>query len=186
MSVVAVVTLILLITMSIAYLLGDRVAVFGDREQLERFVRPYGSFGPVMIAILVMIESVIAPLPGGVLPVLAGALYGVPGGIMASWAGNFAAALIAFAIARYFGERVVRFFMPTFSKEQYSRFVEKNQWFFWLSFAFPTAPSDVLSFALGTSTMRWAHYIPAVGASLLLRMALLVSFGESLADIFFI
>lgn len=185
-SFAAVAVLIILFTLSLGYLVGDRFAVFGDRERLEALVRPYGAFGPVVIAFFVMIESVIAPLPGGVLPVLAGALYGIPGGVLASWAGNFAAALIAFAIARYFGERVVKFFMPTFSKDQYSEFVEKHQWFFWVSFAFPTAPSDVLSFALGTSTMSWIHYIGAVGAALLVRMMLLVSFGDSLADIFFI
>ncbi len=186
MSAVAVVVLIMLGVFSIAYLLGDSVAVFGDRERLESFVRPYGMFGPVVISLLVLIESLIAPLPGGVLPMLAGALYGIPGGVLASWVGNFLAAMIAFAIARIWGERVVRFFMPSFSKETYSDFVKKNQWFFWATFAFPTAPSDVLSFALGTSTMGWNQYTIGVGASLLLRMVLLVSFGESLANIFFI
>lgn len=185
-SAVAVVILITLGVLSAAYMLGDTVAVFGDRARLEQLVRTYGVFGPIVISALVLIESLIAPLPGGVLPVLAGALYGIPGGVLASWIGNFLAAIIAFAIARIWGERVVRFFMPSFSKEHYSEFVKKNQWFFWATFAFPTAPSDVLSFALGTSTMGWNHYTIGVGASLLLRMVILVSFGESLADLLFI
>ena len=186
MSAVAVVILITLGVCSAAYFFGDSIAVFGDRARLEQLVRPYGVFGPIVISALVLIESLIAPLPGGVLPVLAGALYGIPGGVIASWVGNFLAALIAFAIARIWGERVVRFFMPSFSKEHYSEFVKKNQWFFWATFAFPTAPSDVLSFALGTSTMGWNHYTIGVGVSLLVRMVILVTFGESLADILFI
>lgn len=169
----------------IAYIFGDSFGFLENRDQLERFIAQFGIWAPLALVLLIVLEVVIAPLPGGIMPIIAGFLFGPILGIFYAWIGNMLGSIIAFWIARMFGERVVLFFAPSFNRENYGRAIKDNRQFFWFLYAFPFIPVDVLSFALGVSTITFRRFVYIIAGAFFLRMAFLVILGTSIANVVF-
>ncbi|HFC11557.1 MAG TPA: TVP38/TMEM64 family protein [Anaerolineae bacterium] len=97
---VALLMLIALVAV-VAYFFGDEIMqVVGDRESLELFVRRLGWWGPFALIATNILQIVIAPIPGYLVYVVAGYLFGpwmggvwgsiglLLGGMLAMWLGR--------------------------------------------------------------------------------------------------
>lgn len=91
-----------------ALVLGSVVAVLvgGDLDEVQRFVASTGPWGPV-VYVVVHIALTLVPVPKNVLAGIAGALFGVAGGITASWTGAMLSAVVTFWLAGRLGRRAV-------------------------------------------------------------------------------
>ncbi len=79
-------------------------AAGGDHESVRRALGGLGPFAPLASIGLNVVQGVIAPLPGFVVPFIDGVVFGTWWGALITWVGGIAAASACFAIARIFGQ----------------------------------------------------------------------------------
>ncbi|PKW26993.1 TVP38/TMEM64 family protein [Phycicoccus duodecadis] len=82
------------------------VVVGGDLEGVRAFVAGTGAWGPVTY-IGVHVVLTLLPVPKNLLAGIAGALFGVAGGVVLGWVGAMLSAVVAFALARRLGQSAV-------------------------------------------------------------------------------
>lgn len=85
---------------------GVLVVVGGDLEGVRAFVSATGAWGPVTY-IVVHVVLTLLPVPKNLMAGIAGALFGVAGGVSLAWVGAVLSAVVAFAVARRVGQSAV-------------------------------------------------------------------------------
>jgi uncharacterized membrane protein YdjX (TVP38/TMEM64 family) len=84
-----------------------------DSESLANDVRATGALAPLLLLALLVLQSVVAPLPSQPLMIAAGFVYGAWAGFAISWVGVLVGAIACFGIARLLGRpAVVHFVSP--------------------------------------------------------------------------
>jgi len=78
-----------------------------DVEALKAFLLSFGAWAPVISFLLMILQSLIAPLPAFILTLTNGLLFGRFWGVVLSWGSAMAAAALCFGLSRLFGRRVV-------------------------------------------------------------------------------
>ncbi len=90
------------------YLL-ELTAAFQSIETARAYIAGYGALAPVISAVLMIFQSVIAPLPAFLITFANGTLFGFWWGSLLSWSSSMVGAASCFYIARYLGiERITR------------------------------------------------------------------------------
>jgi uncharacterized membrane protein YdjX (TVP38/TMEM64 family) len=75
-----------------------------DRETLQEMIHGFGVWGPVVFFLLQILQAIIAPIPGNLLTMAGGALFGIWPGFLLAYAGNVIGSVIGFSIVRKFGK----------------------------------------------------------------------------------
>jgi uncharacterized membrane protein YdjX (TVP38/TMEM64 family) len=129
-------------------------AVFANREQVVEEIRGAGAWGPVVLIVLVIGQTIVAPIPGQVINFVAGYIYGPWAGMLYSWLGMVAGIGIAMAIGRYAGRPVVERLIGSAVMEKMDQLAAgKGVAFFLLMFIIPGLPDDVLCFIVGMTAL---------------------------------
>lgn len=84
-----------------------KVISHGDIEGLKAYVQAWGVWAPIVSALIMVFESIVAPLPGVVITLVNGLLFGVFRGTLLSWGSSMVGAVICFYIARMLGRPAV-------------------------------------------------------------------------------
>jgi uncharacterized membrane protein YdjX (TVP38/TMEM64 family) len=104
-----------------------------DEAALEAFVAQLGMWGPLALVSLNAVQIVVAPLPGYVMQVAAGYLYGpIWGGVWGSL-GVMIGTMLAMGLARYFGRPVIERFVGNRRLERWEQVTFSTStavWFF--------------------------------------------------------
>jgi uncharacterized membrane protein YdjX (TVP38/TMEM64 family) len=153
---------------------------FSSPEQIESFVGYFQELGTVIIILLIVAEVVIAPIPGFVLYITTGFLYGPWLGTLFTWIGNVVGASIAFFISRRLGRPFVEKFVKLKKFKKYDVFFEHKKKFLWIFYVIPFFPIDILSFACGLSNLRFRYFITVVALAVIPNIFIFNYFGEQL------
>jgi uncharacterized membrane protein YdjX (TVP38/TMEM64 family) len=127
----------------------------GDATWLERVrttVASLGPLAPVAYTLAVIVEVIVAPIPGALLYAPGGAIFGAFWGGTLSLVGNVIGAAICCALGRMIGERVlgVRSRSPQFARYR-ERLAHRGLWVVLLLRANPLTSSDLVSYAAGVA-----------------------------------
>lgn len=147
-------------------------------ELLRIFAEGHPIIGPIAIILLIILEVVIAPLPGGFLPIFTGILFGTVLGTIYSFIGSFLGAILSFTIARKFGRSIIEKLVPPKKLIFYDDFIKRHHIFIWFMYVVPLFPYDIISFSLGLSKVRFRIFATFVGLALLPDMWLLNLLGN--------
>ena len=131
-----------------------------DITVLQQWVDQAGLAGPVIFILVYAIGTVLF-LPGSVLTLAGGAIFGPILGTLYNLTGATLGASLAFLIARYFAADWVE--EKTAGRlKQLKQGVEKEGWRF-IAFVrlVPLFPFNLLNYALGLTRIRLSHYIIA-------------------------
>lgn len=79
----------------------------GDIRFLRDYLLAFGPWAPAVSALLMVFQSVIAPLPAFVITFANGLLFGWAWGALLSWTSSMVGAALCFWVARAFGRAVV-------------------------------------------------------------------------------
>ena len=147
----AVHLLVALVALAVATVLVRRhLAFLTDAAELRAFVRGYGPWAPLVLVVLQTLQVVVAPIPGQILAVVAGYLFGPWWGTLYNMIGITLGSTIAFWLARRYGRGYVETIvheeaLATFDElsDEYARST------LFLFFLVPGLPDDVLCFAGG-------------------------------------
>lgn len=125
-----------------------------DPLALREFVRGFGVLAPLVFVLLQAAQVVVAPIPGQVLALAAGYLFGPVLGTAVSVVGATIGSYVAFRLSRHYGrsyvERVVR---PGVIEEFDAVVAERGLTTLFLVFLVPGLPDDVVCFVAGLTDL---------------------------------
>ncbi len=136
-----------------------RVYTTDSMTQLASYLRSFGIWTPLMSLVLMILQSVIAPLPGSVVAAANGIVFGIWWGTVLSWTGGMLGGTINFWLARWFGQRFVARF---FSTDRLAKANELSQrdgfWIVLVARLVPVMSFDFISYLAGLSSISFAQY----------------------------
>jgi uncharacterized membrane protein YdjX (TVP38/TMEM64 family) len=158
---VAIVVLAVLSGLWVAVRNSGFLMVFEDRQHLVTWVRGSGPWAPLGIIFLQIGQVVLAPIPGQIVGVAAGYLFGALLGTFYSLLGTAAGSWIAFALGRAYGRPLVERLVPRQTLARLDAGAQRRGLFFFaLVFLLPFLPDDLACFAAGLTPIP----IPALMA----------------------
>jgi uncharacterized membrane protein YdjX (TVP38/TMEM64 family) len=131
-----------------------------DLHRIEDVIQSAGWWGPVVF-IGLYIAGALAFVPGSIMAVAGGLLFGPLSGTLYSLAGAIAGATLSFLIARYLAADWIGERLSGRLKDVVSR-VEASGWrFVALIRLVPLLPFAVVNYSLGLMQLRLSHYVLA-------------------------
>jgi uncharacterized membrane protein YdjX (TVP38/TMEM64 family) len=127
----------------------------GEATWLERVrgaVASGGPAAPIAYTLAVIVEVIVAPIPGALLYAPGGAIFGAFWGGTLSLAGNVIGAAICCALGRMIGERILgtRSRSPQFARYR-ERLADRGLWLVMFLRVNPLTSSDLVSYAAGVA-----------------------------------
>jgi len=129
---------------------GRYLALFTDQMHLREWMRDWGIWAPLAIIVLQMAQVLLAPIPGQVIGLASGYLFGVVWGTFYSVLGTALGSLVAFALARVYGRALVERLVPSQTLAWLDAGAQRRGLFFFvLIFLLPFLPDDLACFVAG-------------------------------------
>lgn len=127
-----------------------QLAFLTDGPALRAFVTQYGVWAPLVLVGLQALQVVAAPVPGQVLAVAAGYLFGVWWGTLYNMVGVTLGSTAAFWLSRRFGRPYVERLVTADALARFDALsTEHARSVLFLAFLVPGLPDDILCFAGG-------------------------------------
>ncbi|MFH1915804.1 MAG: TVP38/TMEM64 family protein [Nanoarchaeota archaeon] len=153
-------------------------------EDLAGRIGEFGIWGPFLVVLLVIIETVITPLPGVLIAIASGFTFGPIWGAVYTYIGGLIGCLIAFYLSRRFGRPLIEGLFSKRTIDKYDLFfTKKGRFFLWISYAIPVFPSDVLAYLAGLSDLKWKDFFLIVAIMSIPSAILLNYFGARIASL---
>jgi uncharacterized membrane protein YdjX (TVP38/TMEM64 family) len=112
-----------------------------------------------LFVLVVVIEVVIAPIPGGAIGYMGAARFGFLNAWPLLYIGNVIGTTLVFFLARRLGTPLFEESVPQNARERYDRLLQNHQIVLWLIYAVPLVPVDVLSVLAGLSKMSAKRFL---------------------------
>lgn len=160
--IIAALLLALMITATI--LLMPYIRKLADpatRAQFKEWVTSLGALGYLVIIAIQIAQIVIAFIPGEIVEILAGVMYGGFGGLFVCLIGCVIASSGIFYLSKKLGAKFTqRFFTKdNLDKYAYLRDSKKLEFVVFVLFLLPGTPKDMLTYVAGTTPMRLAQFL---------------------------
>jgi uncharacterized membrane protein YdjX (TVP38/TMEM64 family) len=121
-------------------------------ERVREVVASWGPLAPIVYTLAVVVEVIVAPIPGTLLYAPAGAIFGGFVGGSLSLVGNVAGAAVCAVIGRMIGERVLARRVDGSALGRYRTLLERRgMWLVLLLRLNPLTTSDLVSYAAGVA-----------------------------------
>lgn len=133
----------------------------GDTTMIREFIESYGTYAMVVSFLLMMFQSVMAPLPAFLITFANANLFGWWKGAILSWSSAMAGAVLCFYISRIFGREVTEKFTTKAGLTEIDNFFEKyGVHSILIARLLPFISFDIVSYAAGLTSMGfWAFFI---------------------------
>ena len=139
--------------------------IFLDQEALENFMNGLGFWGPMVFFLLQVLQAIIAPIPGNLLTIAGGALFGFWLGFLLSYAGNAVGSLIGFSIVRKVGRVAM---VKLMGARRFGKWMEvigtdsansRTKILLILVILLPFLPSDFMCLAVGLTPISFRAFL---------------------------
>lgn len=128
------------------------------------YILSYGILAPIVSFLLMVFQSIIAPLPAFMITFANAGLFGWVKGAILSWTSSMVGAALCFYIARYFGRNLVEKLTSKFALESIDQFFEKyGNYAVVVARLLPFISFDIVSYAAGLTSMSFWKFIIATG-----------------------
>lgn len=136
----------------------------GDFTEVKQFILSYGVYAAAISFALMVLQSVMAPLPAFVLTFANANLFGWWQGAILSWSSAMAGAALCFYIARILGRDVAEKLTSKAGLKQVDEFFEKygNNTIL-ICRLLPFVSFDIVSYAAGLTSMSFWDFFIATG-----------------------
>lgn len=135
-----------------------------DLEGLKEYILSFGIWAPIVSFLLMVLQSVAAPLPAFVITFANAALFGWVNGAILSWTSSMVGALICFYIARFLGRDTVEKMTSKFALKNIDDFFGKyGKHTILIARLLPFMSFDLVSYAAGLTSMGFVSFFIATG-----------------------
>lgn len=152
----------------------------GDIEPFRDYLLGFGVWAPIVSALLMVFQSLIAPLPAFVITFTNGLLFGTVWGAALSWSSAMLGAALCYAIARVYGRPVVERFVSPRSLSWFDGFVARyGTPSILIARLIPVVSFDLVSYGAGLTAIRFWPFFIATGLGQLPATILYSWLGEN-------
>lgn len=138
------------------------VAFVREPERFRAWVDQRGAAAPILFVGMVVLQVVVAIIPGEPLEIAAGYAFGAVEGTLLCLAGIFIGSALIFLLVRRFGTRAIEVFFPLENLKPLQRLQKSKRrlhfWVFLLMFL-PGTPKDLLSYFVGLTRMPLLNWL---------------------------
>ncbi|CAN5536992.1 hypothetical protein BH24ACT20_BH24ACT20_13430 [soil metagenome] len=132
---------------------------FSDRERIQQAVDGAGILAPVVFALLLVLQAVVAPLPAPALAMAGGYTFGTFEGFLLTWFGALLGGIACFALSRLFGRGFVA---DSARMGRLDRYVEEHgALVVFVLRLIPLVSFDAISYAAGLSSLSFGKFLVA-------------------------
>ncbi|WP_419741803.1 TVP38/TMEM64 family protein [Paraclostridium dentum] len=133
-------------------------------ESLKQYILSFGVWAPIISFILMILQSVAAPLPAFLITFANAALFGWVKGALLSWTSAMAGAALCFYIARFLGRDTVEKLTSKFAIDSVDGFFNKyGKHTILIARLLPFMSFDLVSYAAGLTSMSFVSFLIATG-----------------------
>lgn len=145
-------------------------------------LRGFGVWAPLASLALMVLQAVVAPVPGSLLVAANGVIFGLGWGALLSWAGGLLGASASFWIARRFGQAAVARLGGAAGAAWLERISRPDSfWFLLAARLIPLLSFDAISYLAGLSGMSYPRFLLATAVGMLPGTLAWTALGHDLA-----
>jgi uncharacterized membrane protein YdjX (TVP38/TMEM64 family) len=163
-------------------LLGAVIAVLVTAGSLFMRQVPETVSAPLYI-LVVIIEVVIAPIPGGAIGYMGAARFGFWQAWPLLYIGNAIGTTIVFFLARRLGSPIFEENVSERTRERYDALLRSNVLLLWLLYSIPLIPVDILSVLAGLSNLSARKFLTISLTGYVLYTAIVAFLGDFAAEL---
>nr|WP_138205626.1 TVP38/TMEM64 family protein [Haloimpatiens lingqiaonensis] len=166
LSIVAIVVGIYLLIPPVKNTVNSMIAVLSkfNVDAAKEYILSFGIWAPVISFLLMMLQSIAAPLPAFIITFANAGLFGWWQGAILSWTSSMAGAVLCFYIAKFLGRDVVEKLTSKFALESIDNFFERyGKFAILIARLLPFISFDVVSYAAGLTSMGFWSFFWATG-----------------------
>jgi uncharacterized membrane protein YdjX (TVP38/TMEM64 family) len=178
--------LVVIFVLAVAvYFSSNLKGFFTDPARIKEYVVSYGSFGPIVLILFHIIQTVIFFIPGPFISIGGGYVFGVWLGTFYNIIGSTVGTMLTFFIARHVGQG---YFLKWMDQREYRHIEkvlgEKGAKVVFFARLFPIFPNDVVTIAAGVSPINAKDFSIASFIGYIPTLYLENLFGEELNGAF--
>ncbi|HSQ87269.1 MAG TPA: TVP38/TMEM64 family protein [Romboutsia sp.] len=133
-------------------------------DAIKEYILSFGILAPIISFLLMLLQSVAAPLPAFLITFANAALFGWVYGAILSWASAMAGATLCFYIAKFLGRDVVEKLTSKYALDSVDEFFEKyGKHTILIARLLPFMSFDLVSYAAGLTSMNFMSFFIATG-----------------------
>jgi uncharacterized membrane protein YdjX (TVP38/TMEM64 family) len=136
-------------------------SLFSSRDRLQEWLRAWGPLARLVFVGLQVFQVVVFAVPGEVVQVAGGWLFGIVQGALLAVAGVLVGATACFYLARLLGRPFLEAFVPAERSERLRALVSspRGTTTLFLLYLIPGIPKDILGYVAGISPLRFGRFI---------------------------
>ena len=135
-----------------------------DVDAAKGYILSFGIWAPIISFLLMVFQSVLAPLPAYIITFANAGLFGWVKGAILSWSSAMVGAMLCYAIARIYGRTVVEKFTTRPALKEVDKFFDKyGKWAVLVARLLPFVSFDIVSYAAGLTSMGFWGFFWATG-----------------------
>ncbi len=133
-------------------------------DAIKEYILSFGILAPIISFLLMILQSVAAPLPAFLITFANAALFGWVKGAMLSWTSSMVGAALCFYIARFLGRDVVIKLTSKYALDNIDNFFDKyGKHTILIARLLPFISFDLVSYAAGLTSMKLSSFFIATG-----------------------
>ncbi|PAB57766.1 hypothetical protein CCE28_18110 [Anaeromicrobium sediminis] len=133
-------------------------------DAVKAYILSFGIWAPIVSFLLMIFQSVAAPLPAFLITFSNAALFGWVKGALLSWFSAMAGAVLCFYIAKFFGRDVAEKLTSKYALESVDVFFDKyGKYAILIARLLPFVSFDIVSYAAGLTSMSFWSFFWATG-----------------------
>lgn len=134
---------------------------FTDPTKLKAFILSFGAWAPFVFFSLQFLQVIMAFIPGNVLGVVGGGLFGHLNSFLLNSSAIYLGSIVMFMLGKHFSERVALKFVK---KETYDHYLDivsgkKGKLTLFIAFLLPFFPDDALCLIAGSSNLTYKEFL---------------------------
>jgi len=162
-------------------LIGNYDSIFETPSEAAGFLQGFGKLGPPVIILILIMEVIVAPIPGFIIAIAAGLAFGSFWGAIYTYIGNVIGSVLAFFLARRFGRPLIEHLANKKSLDKYDYFFqERGKSVLWIVYLIPIFPADIVTFAAGLTDIEFKDFIFIISFAFIPYVVILNLFGAAL------
>lgn len=166
LSIVGIIALIYLFVEPVRTEINTAVKVLTSMgiDGVIEYIRGYGSYAAVVSFLLMILQSIISPIPAFLITLSNAAIFGWVKGAILSWTSSMVGAVMCFYISRILGRDVAVKFTGREGLKQVDTFFEDyGKYAILVARLLPFISFDIVSYAAGLTSMSLPAFVIATG-----------------------
>lgn len=135
-----------------------------DVNLIKGYILSFGIWAPIVSFLLMVFQSVVAPLPAFLITFANAGLFGWIKGAILSWSSAMVGAVLCYYIAKFYGRDVVEKLISKYALKNVDVFFDKyGKYAILIARLLPFVSFDIVSYAAGLTSMSFWSFFWATG-----------------------